>query len=73
MFFFSKSKSHGIRALNDAVDVGYRHFDTAFAYTNEKEVGQAIRENISKGVIKREDVFVTTKVRWIFIVLFTKP
>lgn len=41
-----------------AIEVGYTHIDTAIAYGNEKEVGIAIRES----KIKREDIFVTTKV-----------
>ncbi|KAJ9598308.1 hypothetical protein L9F63_010986, partial [Diploptera punctata] len=49
------------RVVKDAIDVGYRHFDTAWYYKNEKEVGAAIRAKIAEGVIKREDVFVTTK------------
>ncbi|XP_066290542.1 1,5-anhydro-D-fructose reductase-like isoform X1 [Branchiostoma lanceolatum] len=44
-----------------AIDAGYRHIDTAWVYKNETEVGQAIKEKIAEGKIKREDVFVTTK------------
>lgn len=40
-----------------ALDAGYRHIDTAQNYSNEKEVGEAIRDS----GISREDVFVTTK------------
>ncbi len=36
--------------------------DTAYAYGNEEEVGQAIREAIDEGIVKREDVFVITKI-----------
>lgn len=43
-----------------ALEAGYRHIDTAFAYGNEAEVGEGIR---ASGV-KREDVFVTTK-HWV--------
>jgi len=42
----------------NALKIGYRHIDTAFAYDNEKEVGEAIRES----QLNRKDVFVTTKV-----------
>ncbi|CAD7084139.1 unnamed protein product [Hermetia illucens] len=51
----------GRQAIKDAIDLGYRQFDTAFFYENEDEVGQAIKEKIAEGVIKREDAFVVTK------------
>ena len=47
--------------VKDAIDVGYRHIDTAYIYNSEVEVGFAVEEKISKGDIKREDVFITTK------------
>ena len=46
------------RIVEQAVRLGYRHFDTASMYVNEREVGEGIRAS----GIKREDVFVTTKV-----------
>ena len=46
----------------DAIDIGYRHVDTAYRYGSEKQVGKAIQNKIAEGVINREDVFVTTKV-----------
>lgn len=36
-----------------AIDIGYRHIDTAFIYQNEKEIGAAIREKINDGTVKR--------------------
>ncbi|MGN6280158.1 MAG: aldo/keto reductase [Sphingomonas sp.] len=48
------------RSVRDAIDVGYRLFDTATSYGNEEAVGSAIR---SHG-IDRRDLFVTTKL-WI--------
>lgn len=48
-------------AVKHAIDIGYRHFDTAFMYQNETEVGRAIKEKIAAGVVQRKDIFVTTK------------
>ena len=45
------------KAVREALDLGYRHIDTAAAYFNEKEVGQAVRDS----GIAREEIFVTTK------------
>ncbi|XP_028625659.1 aldo-keto reductase family 1 member C1 homolog isoform X2 [Grammomys surdaster] len=44
-----------------AIDTGFRHIDSAYVYKNEKETGQAIRSKIADGVVKREDIFLTTK------------
>ena len=46
------------QAVLDAIAAGYRHFDTAQAYANEKEVGQAIAESR----LPREEFFITSKV-----------
>lgn len=43
--------------------MGYRHFDGALVYFNEHEVGQAIREKIADGTVKREDIFYCGKVK----------
>ncbi len=48
------------QAVIDSIEAGYRHIDTARAYGNEESVGSAVRDS----GVNREDVFVTTKLRW---------
>jgi alcohol dehydrogenase (NADP+) len=50
-----------ISATKDALEAGYRHFDCAERYRNEREVGEALRLGLAAGGIAREDIFVTTK------------
>jgi len=47
-----------IKSVNDALELGYRHIDTAQRYDNEREVGQGIKSS----EIDREEIFVTTKI-----------
>ena len=47
------------RCVLAALKAGYRHIDTAHAYLNEREVGEAIKES----GVKREDIWLTTKIR----------
>jgi len=44
-----------------AVEVGFRHLDCAERYRNEEEVGAALKELLADGTVRREDLFVTTK------------
>ena len=48
----------GIQLMTEALRMGYRHLDTAQAYGNETEVGEALRAS----GLKREEVFLTTKI-----------
>lgn len=57
---FQTPPDETIHAVQTALDLGYRHIDTAAAYGNEREVGEALR----RSGIDREDVFLETKV-WI--------
>src|ERR1700719_2442505 len=50
-----------ISATRDALEAGFRHFDCAERYRNEREVGQALQAGLAAGGIAREDIFVTTK------------
>ncbi|VAH71440.1 unnamed protein product [Triticum turgidum subsp. durum] len=47
--------------IHSAIRAGYRHFDCAAKYQNEAEVGDALAEAFEIGLIKREDLFITTK------------
>jgi diketogulonate reductase-like aldo/keto reductase len=49
------------QATKTALEVGFRHFDCAERYRNEDAVGEAMQEVFKAGAIRREDVFVTTK------------
>lgn len=47
--------------LEEAINVGYRHFDTAAGYKNEHVVGGVVNKAIREGKVKREELFITTK------------
>ena len=51
-------------AVLEAIKAVYRLIDTAAIYMNEKAVGEAIKQAISEGIVKREDLFITTKL-WV--------
>lgn len=48
-------------AVKTAIDIGYRHVDTAEMYGNEAGVGAGLRQAFEEGSLQRADVFVTTK------------
>ena len=48
-------------ATRDALDAGFRHFDCAERYRNEREVGEALQAGLAANAIARDDIFVTTK------------
>lgn len=50
-----------IAATKEAIAVGFRHFDCAERYRNEREVGEALKAGLSAAGLAREDIFITTK------------
>lgn len=48
-------------AIEAGIAAGYRHIDTAFNYINEVEIGKALRSKMKQGIIKREDMFIVSK------------
>ena len=50
-----------ISATRAALEAGFRHFDCAERYRNEREVGEALQAGVAAGGLSREDIFVTTK------------
>jgi len=49
-------------AVEAAIAAGYRHIDTAHSYRNEVDIGKALRSKVQQGVVRREDMFVVSKV-----------
>ncbi|MFC2176207.1 aldo/keto reductase [Bacteroidota bacterium] len=57
-----KSKPGDVyNAIRSAINIGYRHFDCAFIYMNEKEIGRAFSDAFAAGDVKRENVWITSK------------
>jgi 2,5-diketo-D-gluconate reductase B len=53
-----------IDTVKTALRLGYRHLDTAERYGNEQWVGEGLHQGLAANGLKRDDVFVTTKVYW---------
>ena len=49
------------KAIIKAIEIGYRHIDCAAIYGNEAEIGVALEECLASGLVKREDLWITSK------------
>ncbi|XP_049795325.1 aldo-keto reductase family 1 member A1-A-like isoform X2 [Schistocerca nitens] len=49
------------KAIDAALEIGYRHIDTARRYNNEAQIGRTLKKWLDSGKIKREDLFIVTK------------
>ncbi|XP_001656491.2 alcohol dehydrogenase [NADP(+)] [Aedes aegypti] len=49
------------KALNEALEAGYRHIDTAPVYLNEKTIGKVLKEWMDAGKVTRDELFIVTK------------
>ncbi|BES93512.1 alcohol dehydrogenase NADP [Nesidiocoris tenuis] len=49
------------KVLDTALEAGYRHIDTAYVYQNEQHIGVVIKKWLDSGKLKREDLFIVTK------------
>ncbi len=48
-------------AIREAIKIGYRHFDCAFIYMNEKEIGNALLDAMKEGDVTRSELWITSK------------
>jgi alcohol dehydrogenase (NADP+) len=58
---WKSAKGEVYKAVREAIKIGYRHFDCAFIYGNEKEIGQAIADAINEEEITRNELWITSK------------
>lgn len=49
------------KAVTEAIKAGYRHIDCAFIYRNEAEIGEALKKVLDQGIVKREELWITSK------------
>jgi len=55
------SASQVAQAVSDAIKLGYRHINCAAVYSNEGEVGKSIAQSIQSGTVKRDELWITSK------------
>ncbi|MBR8830366.1 MAG: Aldo/keto reductase [Chroococcopsis gigantea SAG 12.99] len=58
---WKSEKGKVAQAVKEALQIGYRHIDCAPIYGNEMEIGQSLKEALDSGSVKREELWVTSK------------
>ncbi len=58
---WKSAKGEVYQVIRNAIEIGYRHFDCAYIYGNEHEIGQAIADAIKNNEVKREELWITSK------------
>ncbi|MEZ4903287.1 MAG: aldo/keto reductase [Spirosomataceae bacterium] len=58
---WKSAKGEVYAAVRSAIEIGYRHFDCALLYGNEKEIGQALTDALKVGDVKRSELWITSK------------
>lgn len=58
---WKSAKGEVYTAVRKALEIGYRHFDCALLYGNEKEIGEAFSDAMKAGEVKRDDLWITSK------------
>lgn len=58
---WKSAKGEIYKTIRTALEIGYMHFDCAFIYDNEREIGQAFTDALKNNEVKREDLWITSK------------
>jgi len=58
---WKSDKGNAYKAVRNAIKIGYRHIDCAPIYLNEEEIGKALTDAFKEGDVKREDLWITSK------------
>ena len=61
------------RAVREAIAAGYRHIDCASVYGNEAEIGKVFSEILSSGALRREELWITSKVWNLSLIHISEP
>lgn len=67
-FWFQAKDEDLEKALEAALEAGYRHIDTATVYENEHVIGKVLDKWLKAGKVKREELFIVTKVTALLII-----